>query len=43
MLRNWIFYLKGWTPPFAVNVESFKFVPRVQKINELEVSMKDYS
>ncbi|XP_012946958.1 lysine-specific demethylase 5A isoform X2 [Aplysia californica] len=25
-----------WQPPFAVNVETFKFTPRIQKLNELE-------
>jgi hypothetical protein len=27
-----------WAPPFSVNVDTFKFTPRVQRINELEVS-----
>jgi hypothetical protein len=26
-----------WAPPFSVNVDAFKFTPRVQRINELEV------
>ncbi|GFR98729.1 lysine-specific demethylase 5A [Elysia marginata] len=25
-----------WQPPFAVNVETFRFTPRIQKLNELE-------
>ena len=24
-----------WTPPFAVDVDAFKFVPRIQRLNEL--------
>lgn len=28
---------QDWQPPFAVDVENFRFVPRMQKINELEV------
>ena len=24
-----------WTPPFAVDVDTFKFVPRIQRLNEL--------
>lgn len=28
---------QGWKPPFAVNVETFTFTPRVQPLNELEV------
>lgn len=30
--------LQDWQPPFAVDVDLFKFVPRVQRLNELEVS-----
>jgi len=26
-----------WQPPFAVDVNSFRFTPRVQRLNELEV------
>ncbi|XP_013066570.2 lysine-specific demethylase 5A-like isoform X1 [Biomphalaria glabrata] len=25
-----------WQPPFAVNVETFRFTPRIQKLNEME-------
>lgn len=25
-----------WQPPFAVDVDKFKFVPRIQRLNELE-------
>lgn len=31
--------LQDWQPPFAVNVETFRFTPRIQKLNELEVSI----
>ena len=27
---------QDWQPPFAVDVDNFKFTPRVQRINELE-------
>ncbi|XP_052282476.1 lysine-specific demethylase 5A-like isoform X2 [Dreissena polymorpha] len=27
---------KDWQPPFAVDVDKFRFVPRVQRLNELE-------
>ena len=30
--------LQDWQPPFAVDVDSFTFTPRVQRLNELEVS-----
>ncbi|CAG0879037.1 unnamed protein product [Darwinula stevensoni] len=26
----------SWTPPFAVDVDNFKFKPRIQRLNELE-------
>ncbi|ESO91413.1 hypothetical protein LOTGIDRAFT_205701 [Lottia gigantea] len=29
-----------WQPPFAVNVETFKFTPRIQKLNELEAKSR---
>ncbi|XP_046372172.2 lysine-specific demethylase 5A-like isoform X4 [Haliotis rufescens] len=29
-----------WQPPFAVDVEKFKFVPRVQRLNELEAKSR---
>uniref|UniRef100_A0A8C3IVQ9 JmjN domain-containing protein n=1 Tax=Chrysemys picta bellii TaxID=8478 RepID=A0A8C3IVQ9_CHRPI len=29
---------KDWQPPFACEVQSFRFTPRVQRLNELEVS-----
>lgn len=28
---------QNWQPPFAVDVDNFKFTPRVQRLNELEV------
>ena len=30
--------LQDWQPPFAVDVDNFTFTPRVQRLNELEVS-----
>ncbi|XP_077979102.1 lysine-specific demethylase 5A-like [Glandiceps talaboti] len=29
-----------WQPPFAVDVESFKFTPRIQRLNELEAKTR---
>ncbi|XP_041348681.1 lysine-specific demethylase 5A-like isoform X2 [Gigantopelta aegis] len=29
-----------WQPPFAVDVEKFKFVPRIQRLNELEANSR---
>lgn len=29
-----------WQPPFAVNVDKFTFVPRIQKLNELEAKSR---
>uniref|UniRef100_A0A671RFW0 JmjN domain-containing protein n=1 Tax=Sinocyclocheilus anshuiensis TaxID=1608454 RepID=A0A671RFW0_9TELE len=29
---------QGWQPPFACDVCSFRFTPRIQRLNELEVS-----
>ncbi|XP_054279560.1 lysine-specific demethylase 5A [Macrosteles quadrilineatus] len=29
-----------WQPPFAVDVDRFKFVPRVQRLNELEATTR---
>lgn len=26
-----------WQPPFAVDVDNFRFTPRMQRLNELEV------
>jgi hypothetical protein len=35
---NFIMYwLQDWQPPFAVDVDKFKFTPRIQRLNELEV------
>ncbi|XP_021966599.1 lysine-specific demethylase lid isoform X2 [Folsomia candida] len=30
----------NWQPPFAVDVDSFKFTPRVQRLNELEAKTR---
>lgn len=29
---------QDWQPPFAVEVDNFRFTPRIQRLNELEVS-----
>lgn len=29
---------QGWKPPFSLDVENFSFTPRLQPLNELEVS-----
>lgn len=29
-----------WQPPFCVNVDEFRFTPRIQRINELEASTR---
>lgn len=35
---NFIMYwFQDWQPPFAVDVDKFKFTPRIQRLNELEV------
>ncbi|KAH7937618.1 hypothetical protein HPB49_013660 [Dermacentor silvarum] len=31
---------QDWQPPFAVDVENFKFTPRVQRLNELEATTR---
>ena len=31
-------FLQGWKPPFAVDMDKFQFTPRIQPLNELEVS-----
>lgn len=28
---------QDWQPPFAVEVDNFRFTPRIQRLNELEV------
>ena len=32
--------VQGWKPPFAVDVEKFSFTPRLQPLNELEVTQE---
>jgi len=29
--------MQNWQPPFAVDIDSFRFTPRIQRLNELEV------
>ncbi|CAF1690300.1 unnamed protein product, partial [Adineta ricciae] len=31
---------KEWQPPFCVNVDEFRFTPRIQRINELEAGTR---
>ncbi|CAF0968427.1 unnamed protein product [Didymodactylos carnosus] len=31
---------KDWQPPFCVQIENFKFTPRIQRINELEAGTR---
>lgn len=33
--------LQDWQPPFTLDVDKLRFTPRVQRINELEVSRED--
>lgn len=45
ILLIWIFIkhcglLQNWQPPFAVDVDKFKFVPRIQRLNELEAKTR---
>ena len=37
LIHNHSFSWQGWKPPFAIDVDKFKFTPRVQPLNELEV------
>lgn len=32
-------YFQSWQPPFAVDVDKLRFTPRVQRLNELEVTL----
>ncbi len=34
---------ESWKPPFCIDMENFKFKPRIQKLNELEVLYLFYS
>lgn len=34
---------QDWQPPFAVDVDKFRFTPRVQRLNELEVRLVYFS
>jgi hypothetical protein len=31
---------KEWQPPFCVNVDEFRFTPRIQRVNELEAGTR---
>ena len=35
-----IYRKKEWQPPFCVNVDEFRFTPRIQRINELEAGTR---
>ncbi|KAK7795154.1 hypothetical protein U0070_020363 [Myodes glareolus] len=30
-----------WQPPFAVEIDNFRFTPRIQRLNELEIVMEE--
>jgi len=32
--------IQEWQPPFCVNVDEFRFTPRIQRINELEAGTR---
>lgn len=34
-----LFLYQDWQPPFASDVRNFRFTPRIQRLNELEVSL----
>lgn len=34
-----LFPFQDWQPPFACDVRNFRFTPRIQRLNELEVSL----
>lgn len=34
-----LFLYQDWQPPFACDVRNFRFTPRIQRLNELEVSL----
>lgn len=36
-------HFQGWQPPFACDVDKLHFVPRIQRLNELEVSFSHES
>lgn len=36
--RFYFLVYQDWQPPFACDVRNFRFTPRVQRLNELEVS-----
>lgn len=36
-------HFQGWQPPFACDVDKLHFIPRIQRLNELEVSFIHYS
>lgn len=39
-INFFFFLLQNWQPPFAVDVDKFKFVPRIQRLNELEAKTR---
>lgn len=38
ILQHLYLVFQDWQPPFAVEVDNFRFTPRIQRLNELEVS-----
>lgn len=37
-----LFLYQDWQPPFACDVRNFRFTPRIQRLNELEVSLSGW-
>ena len=40
LLMKHFFFSQDWQPPFACDVDKLHFTPRIQRLNELEVSCK---
>lgn len=40
LLMKHFFFFQDWQPPFACDVDKLHFTPRIQRLNELEVSCK---
>ena len=38
--RSFVRSFKEWQPPFCVNVDEFRFTPRIQRIHELEAGAR---
>lgn len=40
MFLFFFLHTQDWQPPFTLDVDKLRFTPRVQRINELEVSLR---